>query len=278
MKRKLEKSSDIAIQWFKTNYFKLNTDKCKLIVCGHKGPQITVRVGESYIKEEQFVKLLGVHIDNKLNFNDHISKLVKKANSKLYVVKRGLNLLTFHKKKVLLNSFVQSQFSHAPLVWMLCGRDANKKINKVHYNFLKVLYDDYTSTFKQLLDKHKDFTVHQKNIQKLLIEMYKLKYNLEPSLLNDIFTKSNYTGAALRINKDFIRPRINSTKFGIRSLNNIGNIMWNLLPKQIKELASLDEFKSEIKMWKPKKCPCYLCKEFVVGVGIVEICDCHHCQ
>ena len=74
MKRKLEKSSDIAIEWFKTNYFKLNTDKCKLIVCGHEGPQITVRVGESYIKEEQFVKLLGVHIDNKLYFNDHISK------------------------------------------------------------------------------------------------------------------------------------------------------------------------------------------------------------
>ena len=49
--------------------------------------------------------------------------------------------------------------------------------------------------------------------------------------------------------------------------------MWNLLPKQIKELKSLDEFKSEIKMWKPKKCPCYLCKEFVVGVGIVEICN-----
>ena len=58
MKRKLEKSSDIAIQWFKSNYFKLNTDKCKLIVCGHKGPKITVRVGDSNIEEEQYVKLL----------------------------------------------------------------------------------------------------------------------------------------------------------------------------------------------------------------------------
>ena len=276
MKRKLEKSSDIAIEWFRTNYFKLNTDKCKLIICGHKGPKITVRVGESNVKEEEFVKLLGVHIDNKLNFNDHISKLVKKANSKLFVVKRGLNMLTFNKKKILLNSFVQSQFSHAPLVWMLCGKVANKKINKVHYNFLRILYNDNTSTFKQLLNKYDEFTVHEKNIQKLLVEMYKLKNDTGPSLLNDIFKKSNYTGPALRRNKDFIRPQINTHKYGEKSLDNIGNILWNILPNQIKELKSLDEFKARIKKWRPEKCPCYLCKEFLLGVGIVEISDCQH--
>ena len=108
--------------------------------------------------------------------------------------------------------------------------------------------------------------------------MYKLKYDLGPSLLNNIFTKSNYTGPALRRNKDFTRPQINSHKYGERSLDNIGTIMWNLLSNQIKQLRSLDEFKAEIKKWKPEKCPCYLCKEFLVGVGIVEICDCQHCQ
>ena len=79
MKNKLEKKADIAIQWFKTNYFKLNTDKCKLIVGGHTSQPISVRVGTSIIKEEPFVNLLGITIDNKLDFNSYISKLVKKA-------------------------------------------------------------------------------------------------------------------------------------------------------------------------------------------------------
>jgi hypothetical protein len=136
MRYKLEKSADIAIEWFRTNYFKLNTDKCKLIVGGRKSHSITARVGTSFVKEENFVKLLGVTIDNKLNFDDHISKLVKKANCKLSVIKRGLYMLTFNKRKTLLNYFVQSQFSFAPLVWMLCGKVANRKINKVHYKFL----------------------------------------------------------------------------------------------------------------------------------------------
>ena len=55
MKEKLEKSADTSIEWFRMNYFKLNTDKCKLIVGGHKSHQLSVRVGNSIVKEESFV-------------------------------------------------------------------------------------------------------------------------------------------------------------------------------------------------------------------------------
>ena len=59
VKDKLEKSADSAIEWFRLNYLKLNTDKCKLIVVGRKSHPITVRVGNSIVEEEKFVKLLG---------------------------------------------------------------------------------------------------------------------------------------------------------------------------------------------------------------------------
>ena len=91
--------------------------------------------------------------------------------------------LSYSNRKDLLNSFVQSQFTYAPLAWMLHTKTANNKINQVHFKFLKTLYDDHESTFKELLDKEGAFTVHEKNIQKLLIEMYKVKNNTGPSLL-----------------------------------------------------------------------------------------------
>jgi hypothetical protein len=174
----------------------LNTAKCKVIVAGNKDHKVTVRVGNSLIKEQKSVDLLGLKkIDNKLKFEEHISKSVKKANSKLFVIKRGLGMLNFEKRKVLLNSFVQSQFSYAPLVWM-CGKVSNKKIDQVHYNFLKILYNDYASTFEQLLDKYCEFTVHQKNIQKVLIEMYKVNKEQGPSYLMK-FSKNQIMKAQL---------------------------------------------------------------------------------
>jgi len=150
---------------------KLNSDKCKLIICGKKDHSIVVKVGDSEIKEEQCVKLLGINIDNKLNFDQHISKIVKKANSKIAVIKRSFRFLSQFKKKLLLNSFVQSQFSFAPLVWMLHSKRATVKINSVHFRMLKILYNDTESLFEQLLAIDNTFTVHETNIQKLMIEI-----------------------------------------------------------------------------------------------------------
>ena len=159
------------------------------------------------------------------------------------------------------------------------GKIQIKKINRVHYKFLQVLYEDDTSTFEQLLDKHNAFTVHQRNIQNLLIEMYKVKNKQGPALLNDICKSANYQGRALRRNKDFSRPKIITKKYGEKTLENMGSVMWNLLPNDIREIETLEEFKVRIKSWKPKKCPCYLCKYyFLEGVGLIEICDCQFCQ
>ena len=87
---------------------------------------------------------------------------------------------------------------------------ANNKINKVHLKFLQSLYDDNDSTFKELLDKEGTFTVHETNIHKLLIEMFKVKNNKGPPLLKEIFKKMEYTGPTPKNRKDFSRPNINS--------------------------------------------------------------------
>ena len=78
LKIKLEKDSKSALLWFKNNYMKLNTDKCKLIVAGRKDQEVSVRVGNSEIRENNEVELLGVTIDNQLSFSTHLNSKIKK--------------------------------------------------------------------------------------------------------------------------------------------------------------------------------------------------------
>ena len=47
VKENLESSSKVAINWFKTNYMKLNEEKCKFIICGKKDHLETVGWGFS---------------------------------------------------------------------------------------------------------------------------------------------------------------------------------------------------------------------------------------
>ena len=92
---KLENDSDIAICWFESNYMKLNTDKCHLLVTGNKYEQIWVKLGEEKIWENNTVKLLGVTIDRQLKFDSHVFNICAKAGKKLSVLTRMMKYLTF---------------------------------------------------------------------------------------------------------------------------------------------------------------------------------------
>ena len=73
LKAGIDKISD----WFKNNFLKGNADKCHLIISS-KTP-VGIEVANMTIMTEQKVKILGIHIDNRLNFDYHLSQLCKKA-------------------------------------------------------------------------------------------------------------------------------------------------------------------------------------------------------
>ena len=73
-----EKDTKILIKWFRDNYFHLNADTCHLLM-SHHSKDILINVEDEIIECGSSVKLLGVTIDNKLNFDQHVSKLCKKS-------------------------------------------------------------------------------------------------------------------------------------------------------------------------------------------------------
>ena len=122
--RKLEENSDLAISWFQNNYMKLNTDKCHLFMSDFKYEHIWAQIGKDKIWEDNKVKLLGVTIDNGLNFDTHINSICKKANQKLSVLSRMRCILNFQQKRIVFKSFFEAQFKYCPLIWMFCSRKA----------------------------------------------------------------------------------------------------------------------------------------------------------
>jgi len=167
---KLEINSDLALSWFENNYMKLNTDKCHLLVSGHKAEEMFVKIGGDLLWEKKSVKLLGITIDSALNFNQHIHEICSKANRKLSALSRICRFLNFRKRRLLFKSFIESQFKYCPLVWMFHSRGINNKINRLHSRALRMVYNDYNSTFEELLVKDGSFSIHHQNIQRMAIE------------------------------------------------------------------------------------------------------------
>ena len=267
---KLERNSELAIHWFEDNYMKLNTDKCHLLISGHKYEHQWAQLDRDKVWEENEVKLT---IDSELKFDSHISNICLKANKKLSVLCRLKNVLTRQQRRILFKSFFEAQFKYCPIIWMFCSRNANNKINKLHERALRIVYDDYNSKFEELLTKDGSFTIHQQNIQTLAIEMFKIYNRFSQIAFLDLFNQYNNEDNfySLRSQPDFQIPRINTTLKGAESVRYFGPVIWNSIPVEIRNIKNFETFKTEIRKWKPIKCPCRLCKTYVKDLGFVSL-------
>ena len=155
-----------------------NDDKCHLIVTNQDS--VSVTLGNETIEATDSVDLLGITIDSNLNFNEHIRNLCKKGNQKSHDLARISKYLNEEKLKIIMKTFVQSQFNYCPLMWMWHNRTLNNKINRLHERALRIVYKNNNLTFQELLEKDGSVTIHHKNLQRLATEMYKIKYHLSP--------------------------------------------------------------------------------------------------
>ena len=95
--------------------------------------------------------------------------------------------MNFTQRKVIMQAFIHSQFGYCPLVFMFHNRKLNSRINNIHERALCIIYKDFVSTFAELLSKDNSFTIHERNIQALGIELYKVANGLSPIIMSRVF-------------------------------------------------------------------------------------------
>ena len=262
----LEVSKKI-FKWFDDNLMKRNADQCHLLISTNE--TVKIKVGNYDITNSKCEKLLGVNFDHKLNFDKHLSELFKKACKKINALSRITPYMNVFKKRILLNAFFKSQFSYCPLIWMCHSRTNNNKINRLHERCLRIIFSDKQSSFETLLEKDDSVSIHNRNLQILATEMYKIKNNLSTSIIADLFEERNEQHYNLRNFAQFSLPAIRTVYNGSESISFLGPKVWNILPDNLKNASSLEVFKASIKIWKPEKCPSRICRLYVQNVGFV---------
>ena len=81
--------------------------------------------------------------------------------------------------------------------------------------------------------------------------------------MTEIFEMKEPRYSLLSEASHFKKENIKPTHYGIQSVRQLGPKIWNIVPQNIRESNSLNEFKSLIKFWKPDTCPCRLCKNCI---------------
>ena len=109
------------------------------------------------------------------------------------------------------------------------------------------MHRENESCFKGLLQKDKSIAIRQKNLQYLAIENYKVKMNISPKIINEIFRFIKNSFHSLRNGIQLEKPSIHIAQFRSESTVYLGAKILELIPENIKSSELADIFKSKIK-------------------------------
>ena len=164
--------------------------------------------------------ILGIILDRNKGFNTHIKNICRKAGQKLSILLRISPYLDQGKEVLLYKSMIKSQFNYCPLVWMYCSRQSNNLINRVHERGLRLTYRNETNKeFQQILREKNEPTIHQKNWQVLMTEVYKTVNGIARPIMNSLFNFPENIHNIRNFQEIFSENR-KTVKYGIETVTN----------------------------------------------------------
>ena len=128
---------------------RVNVDKCHLLVISDES--CTDKIERFNIKNSTKEKLFGVKFDSNLFFENHANSLCKKGSQKLQALARISHCMGLNKRRNLMKAFIASQFSYCSQIWIFHSRNLNNKINRIHEEALRLLYQNNLSFLNFLI-------------------------------------------------------------------------------------------------------------------------------
>ena len=247
--------------WFDQNDMEANPGKYQSIFLKDSKAETRahIGIGETTIVSSPSVKLLGVNLDENLDFNLHTKELCRKAGAQLNVLQRLSKYLDLDSRMTIFKSFIASHFKYCSIVWHSCGIQNTNKLEKLHYRALRFVYMDFSSSYIDLLLKAELPTLETSRKRQILKEVFKSVNKLSPQMLWGIFQEKN-TPYNLRSKRNLSVSHCRTTRYGLNCVSHIGAALWNQLPNKAKELKDFKDFCNYLNTWTEPECKCHKCK------------------
>ena len=241
----LKTDCKVAIEWFTCNYMKANPDKFQVLFLSRTNIDAfpdEIVIDDVHISRCKNVKLLGVTIDDKLKFDDHVSKICAKASQQLNTLIRIRKCLTYNQRFRIYDSFILSNFNFCPIVWHYCSVKSTRKMENIQKRALRFLTDDKLSNYTELLHKTKIPSQTLQRLKYIAIEIFKCLNNLNLSFMSKMFNvKENKYD--MRKSRLLELPVFKTVSYGKRSFLYNGCHLWNQLPDDIRNITSLSHLR-----------------------------------
>lgn len=171
------------------------------------------------IELHYLIKYLGILIDEKLTFKDHIEHLAKKLNSSLFILRVLSKFCDTHLLLIVYHAIFISHINYGISVWSNCSKNLKNKLFVLQKKAIRLIFQlKRNESCKPIFIKHQLLTIPS------LIKLNCIKQYV--NCLNDTNSKQHDYNTRQKTNNELI-----STSEYLRR----GRIHFNDLPSEVKK-------------------------------------------
>lgn len=238
------------LKWLEGNKLVINLTKTNYMVfkpTRKRDIQLCLTTSQYKLERVRLTKYLGITLDEKLDWKEHIKSIKKKVFGLVGALKRCPRL----EKRIatlVYNGHILSKIRPNVLIWSQCNNDLQQQIQRLMNRVLKILFNlDYYTPSVELETLTKTTSLEQIINSERCKFVFKINKGLIKTNLvlkkNEEFHRYN-----LRNNKDF-RPMSSRTKRMRNGIYNSAVTEFNKLPTSIKQITNLAKFTKSIKLY-----------------------------
>ena len=252
----LQSDLDELTKWSAQWLLKFNTEKCKVMHCGHSNPAMEYVMNELHspprvLKTTKMEHDLGVVVSEDLKATLHCQAAAAKANKALRLLRMAFSNVTVRNFKLLYSTYVRPHLDYCLQAVGPHMMQDLQKLEKVQRRATKIVKTIKSLSYQERLSTLKLLSMKDRLLRGDLIEVYKImtgKVNIDRNQFFELHEDLRTRGHPLKLKKRRTLHHFRNKFFANRVVTT-----WNSLPEHVVAAMSVNSFKRKLdQLWATK--------------------------
>ena len=200
--------------------------------------------------EEQTIKILGILLDNKLNFKEHIEYVRSRISRSIYTLKQMRNILDSRHLKLLFFSYIKSHVDYSDLFYCLTNKKTIYPLEIIYKKAIRIISGaDYRAHTKPLFIENKILPIKENSEFNILKLMYRCDRGNFPNCIKDFWRKNRDVSGREGRNADKFFQETIKAKYLDGCPYFYFPKLYNELPDEFKLIVTEKEFAKKVKSY-----------------------------
>ena len=253
LKNELKTAIGRILRWLEDNKLTVNLNKTQYSIFQTKNMNIpdwlnNIKINNNTIKRVHSARFLGIILDEKLKWDDHVKQLSESLTQIINAFKIIKNYVPEDKKRMLYYAYIYSRIQYGIEMYGTASKKLIKKVQTKQNRAIKVLHNKNFYTPTTQLHKELRYPL-VKDIEKINVckFVHKQRNNKTPKIFNDLFTENKDKHKYNTRQSQNLATPLAATNFSQKTIDFRGPRTWNSIPMKIRKLECNKHFGKKLR-------------------------------